>query len=232
MSTPTETASCAAHAAVLQAAHDCENQLAGLAETSAARPEDRDEATRLLTLMADQCRRAAQVFDRDPTLAGETHLHEVELLVELVSIVRKQLQRVLRAPQGTGKICRDGEAMRQIWAEAVAGAEATPQRAERVLALARPDYDTPAGQRAISAARLRPELRDGYADRLAELRSRLERALDVPHPHPTALALDDLLRQASELVAASTQEHDAEAAINADTLASEDKTAPAKPSAS
>lgn len=204
---------CQAYSELVRAARRCDERLASLDQDEAllaARDEDRTAARHMLTEMAAHCRRATTVFDLDPTLAGEPWIRDVDVLVELVRQLDTMVRSVLRAPAGNGRFGRDGQGIGQMWHEAQLLMERVPVLADEILARARLDHGTVAGQHAISLRRLRGNL-DAFPDVVRQLRTALTASVALEHPHPHAVAMRDLLGQLAERVAAA-REQDVEAA--------------------
>ncbi len=195
---------CQGQAALVRSVHSCETVLAELDNDErllAARDEDRQQARQMLEAMAAHCRRASGVFELDPTLADEERVREIDRLVELVRQLCVMVPSVLRAPAGEGRFGRDGAAICQQWREAHLLSERVPVLADDVLARARLDHDTVAGQHAISLRRVGSDV-GGFPESLRGMRQKLRPALAVEHPHPHATALAELIDQLDERVAA------------------------------
>ena len=201
-------ATCPAHADLLRTEQTCWTSLDRLKREErfrAARDEDRTAAETILEDAAGACRRATAVFRHDPTLADEPWLREVDVFVELVRQLTVMVLRVLSALPGPGLNGRSGKVYTLMWHEAQVLAERIPALAENVLACARPDHDTPAGQQAISLTRLHRNL-DGFPDAVADLRHRVQLALAMDQPHPHALEIASLLDQLTARVDAAQAE--------------------------
>lgn len=192
-------ATCEAHRGLLEAAEECDRDLARFLGAE----KGHWRARVILTALGEHCRTAARVFDDDPTLADEPYdtgrFRAVDLLAELARQTRTLLRNAC-SDTGLDRWPREArwEEAEALFVRAVVFAKVIPQ------VVPRRDYATEAGSRAISRARLAAY--SGHLSTAADsVRAAVAAALRMPHPDPVALGLaafaDRLEQRADELEA-------------------------------
>lgn len=147
----------------------------------------------MLLRIATQLRSVVKMFDQDPSLRDEPDGTGLDRGLALLHDLAHTAMRKMRMAQSTRSHTASHSANQ--WAEAAAITDHLDDLAERVLdTLPRPDYDTDAGARRISRARL-AAAHDNLTTAADLIDAAVAAALRVVHPHSDAVELAALADQ-------------------------------------